>query len=178
MQIELTDDQQLLRRSVREFAEAELRPHVREWDEAQAFPRTLLDRCADLGLMGIQVAETYGGAAMSSVDYCVCIEELARVDPSVCLSIAAHNGLGTAHIAAFGTEEQKRTYLVPLARGEKLAAWALTEAASGSDAGAMRTTAERDGESWVVNGTKQFITHGASGDVVVVMAVTSRARHG
>jgi len=176
MRFELSDEQQLLRNSVREFAEAELRPHVREWDDLQSFPRDVLSRCAELGLMGIQVSDEYGGAAMSSVDYCICIEELARVDPSVCLSIAAHNGLGTAHIAAFGTEEQKRTYLVPLARGEKLAAWALTEAASGSDAGAMRTTAVRDGESWVVNGTKQFITHGASGDVVVVMAVTSRAQ--
>ena len=176
MRFELSDEQQLLRSSVREFAEAELRPHVREWDDAQSFPRDLLARCAELGLMGIQVAEEYGGAAMSSVDYCICIEELARVDPSVCLSIAAHNGLGTAHIAAFGTEAQKRTYLVPLARGEQLAAWALTEASSGSDAGAMRTTAVRDGDSWVLNGTKQFITHGASGDLVVVMAVTSRAQ--
>jgi len=176
MQFDLSDEQQLLRSSVREFAEAELRPHVREWDDAQSFPRDLLARCAELGLMGIQVAEEYGGAAMSSVDYCICIEELARVDPSVCLSIAAHNGLGTAHIAAFGTEAQKGTYLLPLARGEKLAAWALTEASSGSDAGAMRTTAVRDGDSWVLNGTKQFITHGASGDLVVVMAVTSRAQ--
>ena len=92
--------------------------------------------------MGIQVAEAQGGAGMSSVDYCICIEELARVDPSVCLSIAAHNGLGTAHIAAFGTDEQKRAYLAPLARGEQLAAWALTEASSGSDAAAMRTTAD------------------------------------
>ena len=176
MRFELSDEQQLLRSSVREFAEAELRPHVREWDDAQSFPRDVLARCAELGLMGIQVAEEYGGAAMSSVDYCICIEELARVDPSVCLSIAAHNGLGTAHIAAFGTDTQKRTYLAPLARGEKLAAWALTEASSGSDAGAMRTTAVRDGDSWVLNGTKQFITHGASGDLVVVMAVTSRAQ--
>jgi alkylation response protein AidB-like acyl-CoA dehydrogenase len=176
MRFALSDEQQLLRRSVREFAEAELRPHVREWDDAQSFPRDVLVRCAELGLMGIQLPEEYGGAAMSSVDYCICIEELARVDPSVCLSIAAHNGLGTAHIAAFGTEAQKRTYLVPLARGEKLAAWALTEASSGSDAGAMRTTAVRDGDVWVLNGTKQFITHGASGDLVVVMAVTSRAQ--
>ena len=176
MRFELSDEQQLLRNSVREFAEAELRPHVREWDDAQSFPRAILIRCAELGLMGIQLPEEFDGAAMSSVDYCICIEELARVDPSVCLSIAAHNGLGTAHIAAFGTPEQKRTYLAPLARGEKLAAWALTEAASGSDASAMRTTAVRDGESWVLNGTKQFITHGASGDLVVVMAVTSRAQ--
>ena len=178
MQIDLSDEQQLLRRSIREFAEAELKPHVREWDEAQGFPRELLDRCAALGLMGIQLPEEYGGAAMSSVDYCICIEELARVDPSVCLSIAAHNGLGTAHIAAFGTDEQKRRYLPALARGEKLAAWGLTEASSGSDASAMRTTAVRDGDGWVLNGSKQFITHGRTGDLVVVMAVTSRAQGG
>ena len=108
MDFRLTDEQELLKRSVREFAEAELRPHVREWDEAQHYPRDLLARCADLGLMGIQFPEAYGGAAMSSVDYCICIEELARVDPAVCLSIAAHNGLGSAHIFLFGTEEQKQ----------------------------------------------------------------------
>jgi len=176
MDFGLSDEQQLLRRSVREFAEAELRPHVREWDEAQQFPREVLRKCAELGLMGIQCPEEYGGAAMSSVDYCICIEELARVDPSVCLSVAAHNGLGTAHIAAFGTPAQKQRYLGPLARGEMLAAWALTEASSGSDAGAMRTTAARDGSSWVLNGTKQFTTHGRSGDVVVVMAVTNRTQ--
>ena len=176
MDVRLTDEQQLLRRSVREFAEGELRPHVREWDEAQAFPRDLLSRLAELGLMGIQVPEQYGGAAMSAVDYCICIEELARVDPSVCLSVAAHNGLGAAHIFLFGTEEQKRTYLVPLAAGRQLAAWGLTEAASGSDAAAMRTTATREGDHWVLNGSKQFITHGRSGDVMVVMAVTSRVK--
>ncbi|HEX5108918.1 MAG TPA: acyl-CoA dehydrogenase family protein [Vicinamibacterales bacterium] len=176
MHVRLTDDQELLRDSIREFAERELRPHVREWDEAQEFPREVLAHCASLGLMGIQFPEDYGGAGMSSVDYCICIEELARVDPSVCLSIAAHNGLGAAHIAAFGTEEQKRRYLVPLARGEQLAAWGLTEASSGSDAASMRTSAVRDGDSWVINGSKQFITHGRSGDVLVVMAVTSRAQ--
>ena len=131
----LTDEQELLRRSVREFAEAELAPHVREWDEAQGFPRELLPKLAALGLMGIQFSEEYGGAGMAAVDYCICIEELARVDPSVCLSVAAHNGLGAAHISMFGTEMQKRKYLVPLAQGEQLAAWGLTEAASGSDAG-------------------------------------------
>jgi alkylation response protein AidB-like acyl-CoA dehydrogenase len=176
MHVGLTEDQELLRDSVREFAERELRPHVREWDEAQEFPRDLLAKCASLGLMGIQFPEDYGGAGMSSVDYCICIEELARVDPSVCLSVAAHNGLGAAHIAAFGTEEQKRRYLVPLARGEQLAAWGLTEASSGSDAASMRTSAVRDGDSWVISGSKQFITHGRSGDVLVVMAVTSRAQ--
>jgi alkylation response protein AidB-like acyl-CoA dehydrogenase len=176
MDVRLTDDQELLRRSIREFAESELRPHVMEWDEAQQFPRSLLTRFAELGLMGIQFPEAYGGAAMSSVDYCICIEELARVDPSVCLSVAAHNGLGASHIAMFGTEEQRQRYLVPLATGTKLAAWALTESSAGSDAVSMRTSAVRDGDHWVINGTKQFITHGATGDILVVMAVTNRAK--
>src|SRR6185503_15331780 len=153
-----------------------LRPHVREWDEAQQFPRELLAKLAGLGLMGIQFPEEFGGAAMTSVDYCICIEELARVDPSVSLTVAAHNGLGAAHIAMFGTDEQKRKYLAPLARGEQLAAWALTESSSGSDAGAMRTAAVRDGDCWVINGTKQFITHGRTGDLIVVMAVTNKAK--
>jgi alkylation response protein AidB-like acyl-CoA dehydrogenase len=172
----LSPDQELLRRSVREFAETELRPHVMEWDEAQEFPRELLTKCAALGLMGIQFPDEYGGAGMSSVDYCLCIEELARVDPSVCLSIAAHNGLGASHIYMFGSEGQRQQYLTPLARGEKLAAWGLTEAASGSDAAAMRTTAVRDGDAWVINGSKQFITHGRTGDLIVVTAVTNRAK--
>ncbi len=176
MDFTLTDDQVLLRDSVREFAEREIRPHVREWDDAQHFPVELLPALAGLGLMGIQVPEAYGGAAMSAVDYCLCLEELARVDASVCLSVAAHNGLGSAHIALAGTEAQKRQYLVPLARGSQLSAWALTEASSGSDAAAMRTTAARDGDGWVLNGTKQFITHGHSADLTVVMAVTSRAK--
>jgi alkylation response protein AidB-like acyl-CoA dehydrogenase len=176
MDVCLNEDQQLLRQTIREFAERELRPHVREWDEAQNFPPELIDKLGELGLMGIQFPEQYGGAAMSSVDYCICIEELARVDPSVCLSVAAHNGLGCAHIFMFGTEDQKRRFLVPLAAGKQLAAWALTEASSGSDAAAMRTTATRDGDGWVLNGTKQFITHGRSGDVIVVMAVTNRAK--
>ena len=176
MNLSLSSEQQLLRQSVREFAETELRPHVMEWDEAQEFPRSLLAKCAALGLMGIQFPEEYGGAGMSSVDYCLCIEELARVDPSVCLSVAAHNGLGASHIFMFGTEEQRRKYLVPLATGEKLAAWGLTESSSGSDAAAMRTSAARDGDDWVINGSKQFITHGRTGDVIVVMAVTNRAK--
>jgi alkylation response protein AidB-like acyl-CoA dehydrogenase len=176
MDVRLTDEQELLRRSIREFADTELRPHVREWDETQHFPRELLPKFAALGLMGIQFPEQYGGTGMSSVDYCICIEELARVDPSICLSIAAHNGLGAAHIYMFGTEEQKQKYLVPLASGEQLAAWGLTEASSGSDAGAMRTTATREGDCFAINGSKQFITHGLYGDVMVVMAVTTRAK--
>jgi len=176
MDFRLSDDQELLRRSVREFAETEIRPHVREWDEAQHFPQELLPKLAALGLMGIQVEERWGGAGMSAVDYCICIEELARVDPSVALSVAAHNGLGVSHISMFGTDAQKARYLVPLARGERLAAWGLTEAQSGSDAAAMRTTAVRQGGGWVINGTKQFITHGRYGDTIVVMAVTDREK--
>jgi alkylation response protein AidB-like acyl-CoA dehydrogenase len=171
-----SEDQELLRKSVREFAETEIRPHIREWDEAQRVPDSLLPKLADLGLMGIQFAPAYGGSGMSAVDYCICIEELARVDPSVSLSVAAHNGLGAAHIARFGNEAQKQRFLAPLARGEKLAAWGLTEPGSGSDAAAMRTTATRDGDDWILNGTKLFITHGASGDVMVVMAVTDKAK--
>jgi len=178
MELRLNDEQALLRASIREFAEEEIRPHVREWDEAQHFPVELIPKLAALGLMGIQFPEVYGGAAMSSVDYCICIEELARVDPSICLSVAAHNGLGASHIAMFGTEEQKQQYLVPLARGEKLAAWGLTESASGSDAAAMQTRAVRDGDSWVINGSKQFITHGRYGDLIVLMAVTNRSKGG
>jgi len=176
MDFALSDEQQLLRRSVREFAESEMRPHVMTWDESQHFPKELMPKLAELGLMGIQFSEEDGGAAMSAVDYCICIEELARVDPSVSLSVAAHNGLGAAHIAKFASEEQKRRYLVPLARGEKLAAWGLTEPGSGSDAAAMRTHAVKDGDGWVLNGSKMFITHGTSADTLVVMAVTDKSK--
>jgi alkylation response protein AidB-like acyl-CoA dehydrogenase len=175
MDFRLTEEQELLRRTVRDFAETEIRPHVREWDDTQHFPAEVMPRLAALGLLGIQFPEQYGGAGMSAVDYCICIEELARVDPGLALSVAAHNGLCAAHIAFFGTEAQKQTYLLPLARGEKIGAWGLTEATSGSDAAAMRTTAVRAGECWVLNGSKQFTTHGRVGDVVVAMAVTDRA---
>ena len=173
-------EQDLLRRSVREFAETEIRPHVAEWDEAQHFPTEILPRLAGLGLMGMQFPEEYGGAGLSAVDYCICIEELARVDPGVALSVAAHNGLCSAHIWMFGTEAQKRRFLVPLASGHQVGAWGLTESTSGSDAAAMRTTATRDGSDWVLNGSKAFTTHGRVGQVMVVMAVTDRAagRHG
>ena len=176
MHFQLTDEQQLLRQTVREFAEAEIRPFVREWDEAQQFPSALIPKLADLGLMGIQFPEQWGGAGMSAIDYCLCLEELARIDPSVALSVAAHNGLGPAHIFMFGTDEQKTRWLTPLARGEKLGAWALTEPEAGSDAAATRTTAVRDGDQWVLNGTKTFITHGKSADVLVVMAATDRTK--
>ena len=175
MDFRSTADQELLRRSVREFAEAEIRPHVREWDDAQHFPTELVPRLGELGLLGIQVPDAYGGASMSAVDYCICIEELARVDPGVALSVAAHNGLCTAHILRFGSAAQKDAYLPALARGDKIGAWGLTESTSGSDAASMRTTAVRAGECWVLNGSKTFTTHGRVGQVMVVMAVTDRA---
>lgn len=175
MDFRLTDEQELLRRTVRDFAETEIRPHVREWDEAQHFPIELVPALGELGLMGIQFPEEYGGAGMSATDYCLCIEELARVDPAVSLSVAAHNGLGSAHIAMFGTEDQKQRWLVPLARGEKIGAWGLTESTSGSDAAGMRTSATRTSTGWVLNGAKTFITHGSVGHVMVVMAVTDKA---
>jgi alkylation response protein AidB-like acyl-CoA dehydrogenase len=170
-----TDEQALLRRTVREFAETEIRPHVREWDQAQHFPAELMPKLAALGLLGIQFPEEYGGAAMSAIDYCICIEELARVDPGVALSVAAHNGLCSAHIFLFGSEAQKQTYLTPLVRGEKIGAWGLTESTSGSDAAGMRTTAAKAGDCWVLNGAKTFTTHGRVGNTMVVMAVTNRA---
>jgi alkylation response protein AidB-like acyl-CoA dehydrogenase len=172
----LTDEQELLRLTVREFGDREIRPHVRAWDEAQHFPGELVPKLAELGLMGIQFPEEWGGAGMSAIDYCLCIEELARVDPSVSLSVAAHNGLCTAHLHMFGSEAQRRQYVVPLARGGKIGAWGLTEAGAGSDAANMRTTAVRDRDGWVITGAKQFITHGSVGDVMLVMAVTDRAR--
>lgn len=175
MDFRLTDEQQLLRRTVRDFAETEIRPHVREWDEAQHFPSEVIPSLAALGLMGIQFPEEYGGSGMSAIDYCICIEELARVDPALALSVAAHNGLCSAHIFLFGTEAQKQRWLVPLARGEQIGAWGLTESTSGSDAAGMRTTATRTADGWTLTGSKTFITHGRVGHVMTVMAVTDKA---
>src|SRR4029453_11936896 len=152
MDFRLSDEQEILRRTVREFAEAEIRPHVMEWDEAQAFSMDLVPKLAALGLTGIQFPEEYGGAGMSGVDYCICIEEIARACPAVALSVAAHNGLCTSHIALFGNAAQKQQYLPRLVRGEVLGAWGLTEAGAGSDAAGMRTTARRQGQCWVING--------------------------
>ncbi|HKV99522.1 MAG TPA: acyl-CoA dehydrogenase family protein [Vicinamibacterales bacterium] len=175
MDLRSTPEQELLRRTVREFAEAEIRPFVMDWDEAQAFPAELVPRLASIGLMGIQIPEEFGGAGMSAIEYCICIEELARVDPSIALSVAAHNGLALAHLSMFGSDAQRRKYVAPLARGETLGAWCLTEAGSGSDAAAMRTSANRSGGQWVINGAKQFITHGKIAGTLVVIAVTDRA---
>jgi alkylation response protein AidB-like acyl-CoA dehydrogenase len=174
--LRLSDDQDLLRASVREFAEAEMRPHVMAWDEAQHFPMELLPKLAELGLMGIQFAEEFGGSGMSAVDYCICVEELARVCPAIALSVAAHNGLCSSHIVMFGTDAQKAKYLPRLVRGQVLGAWGLTEAGAGSDAASMKTSAVRDGDGWRINGSKNFITHGRIGGVMVVIAVTDRSK--
>ena len=171
-----SEEQELLRRTVRDFAESEIAPHVGEWDESQQFSTDLLPKLAALGLAGVQFPEEYGGAALSAVDYCICIEELARVCPAVALSVAAHNGLCSAHISAFGTVDQKKKFLPRLVRGEVWGAWGLTEAGAGSDAAGMRTTATRQGECWVINGAKTFITHGRIGGVMVVIAVTDRTK--
>ncbi|MDQ1525190.1 MAG: hypothetical protein QOE47_3114 [Pyrinomonadaceae bacterium] len=175
MDFELNDEQKQVRMSVREFAEGEIAPHVREWDEKQHFPVELLPKLAELGLMGVIFPEKYGGAGMGYVEYATIIEELSRVDGSVGISVAAHNSLCSNHIYMFGTEEQKQKYLVPLARGEKLGAWGLTEAGAGSDASGTRTTAVKRNGGWLVNGSKNFITHAVHGDVCVAVASTDRA---
>ena len=171
-----SDDRQILRQSIREFAEQEIRPHALDWDEEQRFPMELAPALGALGLMGIEVPEALGGAGMTKLDQCICIEELARVCPAIALSVAAHNGLCVAHIARFGSDEQRRRFLPRLASGEHLGAWALTEPSAGSDAANMRTTATRDNGRWVLNGSKVFITSGQASSVVVVMAVTDRSR--
>jgi alkylation response protein AidB-like acyl-CoA dehydrogenase len=174
MEFELTEEQQQVKRLVRDFAEAEIRPHVLEWDEAQHFPQDLFPKMGALGLMGVIFPEEYGGAGMGYIEYAMVIEELSRVDGSIGLSVAAHNSLCSNHIYQYGSEEQRRRFLTPLARGEKLGAWGLTEPGSGSDASGLRTSAVRRDGGWVLNGAKNFITHGISGDTCVVLAYTDR----
>ena len=180
MNFSFTEEQQQLRRTVREFAEGELAPHVMEWDEASHFPHELVPKFAEMGLMGVIFPEEYGGAGLGYIEYALVIEELARVDPSIALSVAAHNSLCTNHIFKFGTDEQRKKYVVPLAQGKKLGCWSLTEPEAGSDAGGTKTLAARNGNSWVLNGSKTFTTNGHSGDVCVAMAVTdkTKASHG
>ncbi len=163
-----------IRRIVREFADAEIRPHVMEWDEQQIFPRDVLKKLADLGFMGILIPSAYGGAGLGYSEYVAIVEELSRVDGSIGISVAAHNSLCTGHIFTAGNEDQKRRFVVPLAKGDKLGAWSLTEPEAGSDAGGTQTTARLDGDSWVLNGQKTFTTHGTYGDLCVAMAVTDK----
>lgn len=172
MNFEPTDDQKLLRRTLREFAEGEIAPGAGDRDEHARFPSELIPKLAEQGLLGIMVPEEYGGAGYDALSATIILEEVARVDAAVALLVGSHNSLCSGHILAAGSEEQKRRHLGPLARGEKLGAWALTEPGSGSDAGAMRTRAVLDGESWVLNGDKQFITQGSTAGTYVVMGST------
>ena len=176
MYFELTEEQQQIKFSVREFAESEIRPHVMEWDETQHFPEELRPKLAELGLMGVLFPEQYGGAGMGYVEYATIIEELGRVDGSVGLSVAAHNSLCSNHIFTFGSEEQKQKYLVPLAQGESFGAWGLTESQAGSDASGTRTTAIRSNGGWKVNGSKNFITHAIACNTLVAVAATDKAK--
>ncbi len=176
MNFELNEEQQQIKMSVREFAESEIKPHVMEWDETQHFPIELRPKLAELGLMGVIFPEEYGGAGMGYIEYATIIEEIARVDGSVGLSVAAHNSLCSNHIYMFGSEEQKQKYLVPLARGESFGAWGLTEAGAGSDASGTRTTAVRNNGNYIVNGSKNFITHAISCETLVAVAVTDKSK--
>jgi hypothetical protein len=176
LDFELSEEQQLLKNTVREFAESELRPHSREWDEKQEFPREVFSKLGALGLMGVVWPTEYGGSGLTTLDYAIVMEELARVDAGVALSVAAHNSLCSGHIFLAGSDEQKRRFLAPLARGEKVGCWGLTENSAGSDAGGTKTTAVREGAAWVLNGSKTFITNGRVADVAVAMAVTDREK--
>ena len=175
MSFALSDEQEAIRRMVREFAEREIAPHVKEWDETQTFPREAMRQLGELGMLGVLVPEEYGGAGLTYIDYIHVIEELSRVDGAVGLSVAAHNSLCTNHLWLFGNEGQRRAWVTPLAQGKLLGAWGLTEAEAGSDSGGTRSTAVLDGDAWVLNGAKTFITHGSVGDVAVLMAVTDKS---
>jgi alkylation response protein AidB-like acyl-CoA dehydrogenase len=180
MQFEFTPEQIQLRKTVREFAEAEIAPHVLQWDEEQIFPLEAIKHAGRLGFLGAIFPEELGGAGLGYIDYAIIIEELARVDPSVGLIVAAHNSLCTNHIFLAGTDDQRAKYIPKLATGEWIGSWALTEPESGSDAGSMRTKAVKQGECWVLDGSKTFITNAQYADVVVTMAITDRAasQHG
>lgn len=170
--LSISETQRMIIDAVRDFAEKHIRPHVMEWDEAQHFPVDVMQKLGEIGLMGVLVPEEYGGAGLTYDEYVAAIIELSKADPSIGLSMAAHNSLCTGHILQFGNEEQKRKYLPLLATGQWIGAWGLTEAGTGSDAGGMNTTAVRDGDYWIINGSKNFITHGKSGNVAVVIVRT------
>lgn len=176
MNFEPSEITQQVAHTAREFAQQHIRPHVMEWDESQEFPLQVFKRLGDLGMMGVLVPEEYGGAGLSYFEYKAIIEEIAKVCGSIGLSVAAHNSLCTGHILSFGNEKQKRSYLPKLATAEWIGAWGLTEPNTGSDAGNMKCTAVQHGDNWVLNGTKNWITHGKSGDIAVVICRTGEAR--
>jgi alkylation response protein AidB-like acyl-CoA dehydrogenase len=170
----LNENQVIIRDTIREFAENKIRPKIMEWDESQEFPMDLFHELGELGFMGILFPEEYGGAGLGYVDFVVIIEEIAKVDPSIALSVAAHNGLCTGHIFRFANDDLKKKYLPDLVTGKKIGAWGLTEPYSGSDAAGMKTTAEKKGNKYILNGSKSFITHGTYGETAVVMAITDK----
>ena len=174
MDFRLTDEQLQIQQMVREFAESELKPHVMEWDEKQHFPVETFKKAGELGMLGVIFPEEYGGTGLSYIDYVNVIEELGVVDSGFALSVAAHNSLGTGHIYLAGNEEQKKKWLPKLTTGEWIGAWGLTEPASGSDASGMLTTAVKDGNDYILNGTKNFITNATYADIAVVLTVTDR----
>lgn len=172
MNFDYNETQSLIAQSIRDFAEKNMRPHIMEWDEAQLFPVPLFKQLGEMGFMGVLVPEELGGSGLGYHEYITIIEEISKVDPSIGLSVAAHNSLCVNHILTFGNEEQKKKWIPKLASGEHIGAWGLTEHSTGSDAARMNTTAVKDGDFWVVNGSKNFITHGKSGDVAVVIVRT------
>jgi alkylation response protein AidB-like acyl-CoA dehydrogenase len=174
MDFRLTDEQLQIQQMVRDFAESEIKPHLAEWDEAQHFPVDTFKRAGELGMLGVTMPEEYGGAGLSYIDYVNVIEELGVIDSGFALSVAAHNSLGSGHIYLAGNDQQKKKWLPKLTSGEWIGAWGLTEPGSGSDAGGLRTTAVRDGNDWVLNGTKNFITNATYADISVVLAVNDR----
>ena len=176
MNFDLTEEQKLLKHTIRDFAEAQIAPGAAARDEAARFPTELIPKMAELGLFGIMIPQEYGGAGLDTVSAAIIVEEIARVDAAVALIVASHNSLCAAHILNFGSEMQKQRYLPSLARGEKLGAWALTEPGSGSDAAALRTRATLEGEHWVLAGEKQFTTQGSTAGVYVIMASTDPFR--
>lgn len=172
MNFDYSETQTMIAQSIRDFAEKNIRPYIIEWDEAQILPIPLFKKLGAMGFMGILVPEELGGSGLGYHEYITIIEEIAKVDPSIGLSVAAHNSLCTNHIFAFGNEEQKKKWIPKLATGEHIGAWGLTEHDTGSDAGGMNTTAFREGDFWIVNGAKNFITHAISGDIAVVIVRT------
>ena len=172
MDFQFSEEQKMISNSAKDFAEQHIRPNIMKWDESQYFPREILEKAGEMGFMGIFIPEEYGGSGLGYHEYVSIIEEISKVDPSIGLSIAAHNSLCTGHIFYFGNEEQKKKWLPNLASGKHIGAWGLTEHNTGSDAGGMNTTAVKDGDSYLLNGSKNFITHGKSGDVAVVIART------
>ena len=176
MNFSYNENQKMIADMIRAFGEQHIAPFVKEWDDNQIFPTDVFKKLGELGLMGVLVPEHYGGSGFSYTEYVTAIEELSKIDPSVGLSMAAHNSLCTGHILQFGSEEQKQKYLPKLATAEFIGAWGLTEHNTGSDAGGMSTTAVRDGDEWVINGAKNFITHAISGDVAVVIVRTGEKR--